>query len=68
MLKRAASADAWTHVIHRCAWCQRVVDTNGEYTSLASLDPSVVVTDGMCPACGSRALAHLALRRANLAA
>jgi hypothetical protein len=68
MLKRAAAADAWTHVVHRCAWCQRVVDAHGEYANAACLDSSTVVTDGMCPACGTQALAQLALRRAPFAA
>jgi hypothetical protein len=68
MLKRAASAEAWTHVAHRCAWCQRVVDADGQYTDVGCLDASTVVTDGMCPACGTRALAELALRRTPFAA
>jgi len=63
MLKRAAKADQWTNVVHRCAWCQRVVNERGEYAVVAALDAGVVVTDGMCPPCGTRALAQIASRR-----
>jgi hypothetical protein len=63
MLKRAASADAWTRVVHRCAWCQRVVDGQGNYAPIVVLDPTTVVTDGMCAECGTRALAELATRQ-----
>jgi hypothetical protein len=62
MLKHAADADEWTRVVHRCAWCQRVENARGEYTNLAALSPTTVVTDGMCPPCGTRAMAELALR------
>jgi hypothetical protein len=68
MLKRAASADEWTRVIHRCAWCRRTLDPQGSYTDLASLESTVVVTDGMCAACGTKALAEIAARRQLLAA
>ena len=63
MLKRAASADQWTHVVHRCAWCQRLVNDRGEYAAVALLDAGAVVTDGMCPPCGTRALTQIARRR-----
>jgi hypothetical protein len=65
MLKRAASADEWTRVVHRCAWCQRVVNERGEYAAMVVLDASTVVTDGMCPSCGMRAMADLAVRRGH---
>jgi hypothetical protein len=71
MLKHAADADAWTRVVHRCAWCQRIENERGEYTTLVALSASTVVTDGMCPPCGTRAMAELAarqVRRAPLAA
>jgi hypothetical protein len=71
MLKHAADADEWTRVVHRCAWCQRVENERGEYTALVALSATTVVTDGMCPPCGSRAMAELAtrhLRRQPLAA
>jgi hypothetical protein len=69
MLKQAATADQWTHVIHRCAWCKRIVDEHGEYTNLVVLDETrTVVTDGMCPQCGAQALAQIAARRQALAA
>jgi hypothetical protein len=64
MLKRAAAADGWTRVIRRCAWCRRCLDTHGAYVDPASLQPHTVVTDGMCPTCGTQALADLAQRRA----
>jgi len=63
MLKRAAGADEWTRVVRRCAWCQRVENERGEYTTLVALSPTTVVTDGMCPACGRRAMADLAARQ-----
>ena len=62
MLKRAAGADEWTRVVRRCAWCQRVENERGEYTTLVALSPTTVVTDGMCPPCGARALTELTLR------
>jgi hypothetical protein len=63
MLKRAAGADEWTRVVHRCAWCQRVENERGEYVTLIALSASTVVTDGMCPPCGARAMAQLATRQ-----
>jgi hypothetical protein len=68
MLKRAAGADEWTTVVHRCAWCRRTLDPHGSYTDLVSLEPTVVVTDGMCAACGTKALAQIAARHQPLAA
>ncbi len=68
MLKRAAGADEWTRVVHRCAWCSRTLDVHGDYTDVVSIAPTVVVTDGMCQACGTKALAQLAARRQPLAA
>ncbi|MBV9577853.1 MAG: hypothetical protein JO057_04605 [Chloroflexi bacterium] len=65
-LKRAAAQVDWNHIVHRCAWCKRVADAQGEYVSprkLVALDDDVVATDGMCPACGARALAVLDARR-----
>ncbi len=64
MLKRAARADGWTKVVHRCAWCRRRINAPGSEAELTSLEPTVVVTDGMCPTCGSKALAAIAHRRA----
>jgi hypothetical protein len=58
-LRRAAAEVDWRHVVHRCAWCQRVADARGQYVAAVDLDESVVITDGMCPACGVRALAKL---------
>ena len=69
MLKQAAAADQWAHVVHRCAWCKRIVDASGKYTNLVALDEATtVVTDGMCPPCGTRALGDIAARRQALAA
>jgi hypothetical protein len=62
-LKRAAAAVDWSHVVHRCAWCRRVADPQGHYVTSDNLDESTVITDGMCPTCGTRALAVLATRR-----
>jgi hypothetical protein len=62
-LKRAAAEADWTQVVHRCAWCHRVADTRGEYVVSHELAPDTVVTDGMCPACGVRAMARVAARR-----
>ena len=63
MLKRAATADEWTRVVHRCAWCHRIENAHGEYTIAVALDAETVVSDGMCPPCGRHALAEIAARR-----
>jgi hypothetical protein len=62
-LKRAALESDWSRVVHRCAWCKRVADAHGHYVAAVELDESTVVTDGMCPPCGVRALAKLSARR-----
>ena len=67
-LEDAATAAGWTQVVHRCAWCGGVADAYGEYSATRSVSPSAVVTDGMCPPCGTRALAHLTARRLRRAA
>jgi hypothetical protein len=64
MLKAAAEADGWTRVVRRCAWCRRAIDAQGEHLNLALLKADTVITDGMCAACGTQALATLASRRA----
>jgi hypothetical protein len=64
MLKRAADVDGWTQVVRRCAWCGRTIDAQGEHVAVALRPGDSVVTDGMCAACGTKALAHLASRRA----
>ena len=55
----------WTaaYVVHRCAWCKRVANGQGEFVSARELDPDAVVTDGMCPACAKREMALLHARR-----
>ena len=68
MLRRASAADNWTRVLHRCAWCKRAFDENGAYTNVVAFDRSAVATDGMCPACGARALAQIAARHTTRAA
>jgi hypothetical protein len=65
MLQRATAADNWSQVIHRCAWCRRVFDENGAYGNVVALHTGSVATDGMCPACGARALRQIAARRAG---
>ena len=62
-LKRAADEADWSRVVHRCAWCKRVADAQGHYVLAVELDESTVITDGMCPACGVRAMAKLTARR-----
>jgi hypothetical protein len=62
MLKIAAHADDWNRVVHRCAWCKRVVDERGEYGA-AAIGAAVVATDGMCPPCGQAALVRVHARR-----
>ncbi|HEY1291609.1 MAG TPA: hypothetical protein VGJ60_00835 [Chloroflexota bacterium] len=62
-LKRAAAETDWRRVVHRCAWCMRIADARGRYVSARELADNTVVTDGMCPSCGRRALARLAERR-----
>jgi hypothetical protein len=68
MLERVTAADNWSNVIHRCAWCKRVFDESGAYGSMLALSTTSVTTDGMCPPCGKRALAQVALRQGRLAA
>jgi hypothetical protein len=62
-LKRAAAEGDWSQVVHRCAWCNRIADAHGMYVLSQQLAPDAVVTDGMCPSCGQRALARVAARR-----
>jgi hypothetical protein len=62
-LKRAAAAVDWSDVVHRCAWCKRVANAQGDYVSTLQFAPETVVTDGMCPACGRLAMARIAARR-----
>ena len=69
MLKLATLADNWRQVIHRCAWCKRMFDErSGACTTFVAFGASTVTTDGMCAACGRRALAQIAGRRGRLAA
>src|SRR5262245_36610536 len=68
MLKLATVADNWRYVIRRCAWCKRIFDERGAYTTIVAFNASTVTTDGMCAACGRRALAQIAARRGRLAA
>jgi hypothetical protein len=70
LLKLAAHTPDWGRVIHRCAWCGRVLNDRGEWV-MRPIDASAVTTDGMCAACGSRNLAQVgmrAVRRMSLAA
>jgi hypothetical protein len=67
-LRLAAREGNWGLVIHRCACCRRVFDEHGAYGSVIAFDASTVATDGMCPACGARALEQIARRRGRLAA
>jgi hypothetical protein len=68
ILRRAATADGWTRVIHRCAWCQRTYDQRGVTERVVAIDrTTVVVSDGMCPPCGARGLAQLAARKSRAA-
>jgi len=68
MLRRASAADNWTHILHRCAWCKRLFDEHGAYGNVVAFDPASVATDGMCPACGARALAQISERHTQRAA
>jgi hypothetical protein len=63
MLKRAAQSDDWANVVHRCAWCRRTADADGQYRTIRIVDAATVVTDGMCPTCGAGALAHISARK-----
>ena len=38
MLRIAASADNWTRVVHRCAWCKRVSGQRGLHRHQSRLD------------------------------
>ena len=62
MLTLAARADDWNRVVHRCAWCKRVVDEHGQYVNVAVPSDETPVTDVMCPACATRVLAQLTTR------
>jgi DNA-directed RNA polymerase subunit RPC12/RpoP len=62
-LKRAAAEADWSRVVHRCAWCKRIADAHGHYVLALEPEESTVITDGMCPPCGTRALAKLTARR-----
>ena len=62
-LRRAATQVDWSRVVHRCAWCKRVANGQGEYVSPRELHDDAVVTDGMCPACAIREMALLHARR-----
>jgi hypothetical protein len=62
LLSHAATAEGWAKVVHRCAWCQRMFDKGGVYTVAVALDRTTVITDGMCPPCGTLGLAMLARR------
>ena len=70
LLRTAArSADWHREIVHRCAWCQRTVDGEGNPRSApVVLGPQTVTTDGMCNACGATALARIASRRLPAAA
>lgn len=64
MLERAAHG-AWDRVVPRCAWCGRIADADGCYVPPPTVfDARTVFTDGMCPTCGTRALAEIGHRRA----
>ena len=65
LLKQAARAADWRQaVVHRCAWCGRVAKRDGDGATLhAKL--TIVTTDGMCEACGRKAMADLIARRAR---
>ena len=65
MLKQAAES-AWDRVVQRCAWCGRIADSTGRYvTPPPVFDAATVFTDGMCPQCGTRALAAISRRSAR---
>ena len=68
MLRSASAAENWSHVIHRCAWCKRVFDADGVCSSIVPFDETTVATDGMCPACGARAMGQIRARHRPLAA
>jgi hypothetical protein len=64
LLKNAAEAPDWTSIVHRCAWCGRVTNDRGEWVRLRVVRAEdCIATDGMCPRCGTRALAQIARRK-----
>jgi hypothetical protein len=64
LLATAARSSDWERmVVHRCAWCSRVADSERIYRVVTDAPRSTVTTDGMCPACAATALAQLAARR-----
>ena len=64
LLKTAARTTDWQHdVLHRCAWCGRVADANGDYREAPTHSRlEFATTDGMCPTCAAEAEARLAAR------
>jgi hypothetical protein len=70
LLHAAATSADWNRdILHRCAWCQRIIDADGNPLSgTVELRPDTVVTDGMCKLCGAQALVSISRRRAPAAA
>jgi hypothetical protein len=68
LLRRAAHTADWERqVVHRCAWCQRIMGANGTFERPSEVTAGFVTTDGMCDECGYRALAHLERRNGRRA-
>ena len=64
LLAAAARSSDWERlVVHRCAWCSRVADSDRIYRVEPGAPRSAATTDGMCPACAATALAQLAARK-----
>jgi hypothetical protein len=64
LLAAAARSSDWERlVVHRCAWCSRVADSESIYRVMPNASRSTATTDGMCPACAATALAQLAARK-----
>jgi hypothetical protein len=65
LLRTAAQSTDWQReVVHRCAWCQHIMSADRTPQRVVALAAGTVVTDGMCNACGTRALAELQRRAA----
>ena len=64
ILRQAATVAGWTRVLHRCAWCNHFFNERGEHhIAVPIADDAVVTTDGLCRACGIRALLDISTRR-----
>lgn len=61
LLAAAAHPSNWTDTVRRCAWCGQVAGPDGKFGAPRAHGAHPVTTDGMCPRCGCKALAQVAI-------